>query len=318
MWRSCGTYVWSKFREIPQFCTFVEPFHEKLGYATTEDFEAERNQRIEFRLRHPPIDRHYFAEYPFHPNGGVPFFRKRFSFENYFMLASQQDEELHAYLSNLAVYAREQNRRPLFKFCRFGLRTAWMVQNFSPIVIYIARDPEAMFRSYWSFGGPQSYFIFALAMIVSKNRDCALFTEAAVRFGIPFIEKLSVAEELSEIYELTGDFDPQTWRDLFLLFWVLHLQHNSACCDLLLDMDMLATNEAYRERMEQHIAHLTGAHLSFAEVQQPRTTGAPGDLLSATGIELARNALRRLPEKMKAETVASLSPNSLRILQSLL
>ncbi len=318
MWRSCGTYIWSKFREKPEFCTFVEPFHEKLLHGTSESFQAERNDGIENRLRHPAIEQHYFAEYPFQPGGGVPLFRKRFSFEHYFLRANDRDDELAGYLSNLDAHARKREKVPLFKFCRFGLRTAWLVRNMAPTVIYIVRDPDAMFRSYWSFGGPQSYFIFALAHIVSKNRNCELFAESAVRFGIPYVERPSVSEEMSEIHALTRDFDPQIWRDLFLLLWALHLQHNLAHCDLLLDMDLLATSKPCREQVEGHVEHLIGAHLSFAGVRQPRVAEAPGAVVSSSGCELARHALQKLAEQTRFENVDMLSAGSLRVIEMLL
>lgn len=318
MWRSCGTYIWSKFREKPEFCTYVEPLHEKLLHGTSESFQAERNDGIENRLRHPAIEQHYFAEYPFQPEGGVALFRKRFSFEHYFLRVDEKDDELAKYLSRLDAYARWQQKRPLFKFCRFGLRTAWLVRNMGPVVIYIVRDPDAMFRSYWSFGGTQSYFIFALAHIVSKNRDCGLFTESAVRFGIPHVKRASVAEEMSEIHSLTRDFDPQIWRDLFLLLWALHLQHNIAHCDLLLDMDLLATCEPYRKEIEKRLVDLTGTPLSFAGAPQSRSAEAPGILVSPSGRELARHALQKLSEKTRFDAVDTLSDSARRTLEMLL
>lgn len=318
MWRSCGTYVWSKFREKPNFCTFVEPLHEKLLHATSASFQAERDDGVEQRLRHPPIDRHYFAEYPFLESGGVPLFRKRFSFENYFMPAEQRDPELQAYLCSLFAHSGKQGRQPLLKFCRGGLRTAWLARRFSPVMIYVVRDPDAMFRSYWSFGGAQSYFLFALAMIVSKNRDCELFTEAAELLRIPAVVKPSVTEEMAQIYGATRSFTPQIWRDLFLLFWALHMCHNRAWSQAVLDMDLLATDKVYRKRMERRLAHLANTRLTFTGVQQPRTPEAPGVVLSTSGIALAHNAIQKLRESCTRKTVGPLSTGSMQVLDALL
>ena len=331
MWRSCGTYIWSKFREDAYFHAYDEPLHEKLLGTTQESFQREKEEGVEARLRHPAMDRHYFAEYPLQTGGGVPFFEKRFSFERYFMQAEESDPELRQYLAHLIACAHRQGRRPVAKFCRAGLRTAWLARNFSPLTIYLLRDPEAMFRSYWSFGGPQSYFLFALAMIVSKNRECVLFAEAAEQFKIPYVEKESVQEELREIYALTREFDPQAWRDLFLLFWALHLKHNAAYCELLLDVDLLAMQRPYRERMEEEINRAFSAGLSasfstsfstsfpprllarvsLADARLSSTAEAPGMVVSPDGATLARNALRNLPEETNSSYLSRMNSSNM-------
>ncbi len=318
MWRSCGTYLWNKFRQNPHFCAFDEPLHEKLLAATAESFQAEKNEGVESRLRHPSMAHHYFAEYPFLEGGGVSFFYKRFSFERYYMGAEEGDPQLQKYLSNLVLRAHQHSQRPVAKFCRAGLRTAWIAKVFSPTVIYLLRDPEAMFRSYWSFGGAESYFLFALALIVSKNRECPLFAEAAEIFKIPYVERNSVQEELTEVYRLTRAFDAQQWRDLFLLFWALHLQHNAAYCGLLLDMDLLATEKRYREQTGEAVNELLRTKLSFADARLSATAESPGKSLSPQGIALARNALRNLPEKLDALHLQNMSEGSRRTMEAVL
>ena len=318
MWRSCGTYLWSKFRQNPHFCAFDEPLHEKLLSATAESFRAEKNEGVESRLRHPSMARHYFAEYPFLEGGGVPLFHKRFSFERYYMHADEGDPQLQKYLSNLILRAHQQLQRPVAKFCRAGLRTAWMAKVFSPTVIYLLRDPEAMFRSYWSFGGAESYFLFAMTLVVSKNRECPLFAEAAEIFKIPYVEKNSAQEELTEIYRLTRAFDAQQWRDLFLLFWALHLQHNAAYCGLLLDIDLLATEKRYREQTGEAVNELLRTRLSFADARLSATAEAPGKSISSQGLALARNALRNLPEKLDALHLQNMSEGSRRTMEAVL
>lgn len=318
MWRSCGTYLWNKFRSDARFCAYDEPLHEKLLCATQESFQAEKNEGVEARLRHPSMDRHYFAEHPFLAGGGVPFFYKRFSFEHYYLRAEEHDPELQQYLSNLIFCARERGQRPVAKFCRAGLRTAWMAKFLSPTVIYLLRDPEAMFRSYWSFGGTESYFLFAVALIVSKNREHPLFTEAADVFKIPFVERSSVQEELTEIYCLTRKFDAQQWRDLFLLFWALHLKHNAVHCDILLDMDLLATEKRYCKQTEKAVNRLLQTELSLADARLSTIAEAPGKVLSPLGITLARNALRNLPEKADLSRSSNISEGSRRTLEAVL
>jgi hypothetical protein len=310
MWRSCGTYLWNKFRGLPGFCAFAEPCHEKLLFSTSATFQKEMEEGVAAKLRHPPLDQHYFAEFPFEPAGGVRFFQKRFSFENYYLAEDAADTELEQYLAYLATYARQQNRRPLAKFCRFGLRTAWMKRVLGPTAIYVVREPDAMFRSYWSLSGQNSYFLYALLLILSKNRRCLLFREFADELALPEINRATVAEECVEAYKISQRLDAQALRDVFLLFWSLTLKHNLAHADLVFSIDGVATDAAYREQTSEHLEELIGIRIAMDDAHRPVTAPAPGILFSPRGRELIRRAVSFFPYGFDSPAVHKLSPET--------
>jgi len=318
MWRSCGTYLWSKFRNNPDFCAFIEPCHEKLLFATSEMFQKDMEGGVTTTLRHPPIDKHYFAEFPFQENGGVPFFHKRFSFENYYLPEETADLELERYITSLTDVARSQNRRSFTKFCRFGMKTAWLKKNFAPMIIYVVRDPDAMFRSYWSLGGRDSYFLCGLILILSKNRNLPMFREAAEEWGIPSILCSTTAEEIAEAHKVVQKLDDQTLRDICLLLWALTLKHNIACADVLLDVDSLALNSVYRKKMEELLTRDIGISFAFDDIQRPRQAAAPGSLFSPRGMEIIQRSMQGLSADFSSLSLDALSADSRKLFEALL
>src|ERR1051325_9743587 len=149
MWRSCGTYVWNKARGHPRMCGYFEPCSEWLLQDSGDHIERSMTTERLKRLRHP-VSSHYFSEFPFETGVGVAGFQKRFSFETYYMRRRQPDPELRQYIGDLVRRADCTHRRAAMKFCRFGLRSGWLRQAFSPSIVYVLREPDAMFRSYWS------------------------------------------------------------------------------------------------------------------------------------------------------------------------
>ena len=318
MWRSCGTYLWSKFRNDPSFRTFIEPCHEKLLFATSEMFQKDMEEGVTDTLRHPPIDKHYFAEFPFQQNGGVKFFQKRFSFEDHYLSEHALDHELKQYMSFLLELARNQNRRAFTKFCRFGLKTAWLKKTFDPTVIYVVRNPDAMFRSYWSLGGKNSYFLSGLILIVSKNNRSPLFGEIAEKFAIPYIECPTTTEEINQAHKIMQTLDEQALRDICMLLWALTLKHNLAYADLILDVDSLALNPTYREEMETRLTHDIGISFTFDDIKQPRQAAAPGVLVSERGLEIIRRSMKHMTAGFSSSSLPVLSPESRALFEAVL
>lgn len=289
MWRTCGTYFYSKFKRQPKFCAYLEPCSEFLMRSSPDDLQA-RFPHLRHHLRNADFGS-TAGEFPFAAAGAAQYFRKRFSYEPYYMAPDIVDAELTRYVSCLFDHARRQGRIPVAKFCRWGLRTAWLIRTFRPVIVYVARDPDTMFRSYWSFGGRNSYFVFALLMIVGKNREEVLFQETADVLDIPRIHGDTVREEMAQAWRAAQRCDVQTLRDVLLILWAVTLKHNAAMSTLLIDSDLLADNDVYRRRVEEQFTALIGEPTSFGDFESRRQPAAPGVALSARGAALARRAL---------------------------
>ncbi len=281
-------------------------------------FQAEKEEGIESKLRHPSTDRHYFAEYPFQNGGGVKFFQKRFSFENYYIPEGVADPQLEQYLSYLVAFARQNNHRPFAKFCRFALRTQWLKRTLPSVSCYVVRAPETMFRSYWSLGGRDSYFLSGLVLILSKNRECPLFREFVESISLPYIEAPTVQDEITAAHRFSQSLDVQALRDIFLLLWVLTLEHNLAFGDFVLDVDLLAIDPSYREFMASMMADSLGVSMSFDDVQQPRSQEAPGTVVSPARLEVIGRAARQIPVSYDLAMGRRIGPESESVLEQVL
>jgi hypothetical protein len=318
MWRSCGTYIWNKFRNIESLYAYYEPCHEELVHQSAEGMERMFNGgKLLQVLRHPFTERNYFAEFPFQASGGVKFFKKRFSYEHFHMAPSDSDEELEQYIGFLVDYAYAHDRRPIAKFCRFGLRSAWMKRVFAPISLYVMRDPDAMFRSYWSLGGTRSYYVLGSILIVSKNRDSVPFRDIAAEFSIPAIDRPTFQEELHEVHELSRRMNVQAIRDIVGCLWALTLSHNAMSCDLIIDIDLAAQDLLYRTEVENGIQEQAGVRVSFDDIVRPDVPQAPGTVLSERGRELSAHAIRTCEPDVDLSGIR-MSDASRRVIERLL
>jgi hypothetical protein len=151
-----------------------------------------------------------------------------------------------------------------------------------------------------------------------KNRDCILFREWADDLGIPYIERPTSAEEIGMAHQLLRSWDPQSLRDLFLLFWTLTLQHNAAISDLVLDMDLIASSASYRTMIETRLRELLGVELNFADARQPNTPAAPGQPISAAGISAIQRTIAHLPGKLDFAGEHDISDISREVLQTVI
>ena len=292
-WRSCGTYLWNKFRATGKFCTYLEPFHEDLLDAQTKTYEEQLAGGITDTLRHPKTDRHYFAEYKLKEDGGVKYFAKRFSYDSYYLGQDERDDALKSYLKTLN---KDANGRPILKCCRAGLKTAWLKKNFSGPCIYLKRGVDATFNSYWSLGGQNSYFLKGIALILSKNRAMPMFYEMAKDLSMPYIEREVTKAELDAAGELIQDWDIQKLRDMVFLHWSLVDAHNLKHADLVLDMDLLPLEKDYRQDIQDRLNDLLATSISLSDARPSSVLSAPGSVISPERHPIVIRALQTLSE----------------------
>ena len=148
LFRTGSTYLYSLFRSNKNNHCYYEPFHETLyNYPKSKAF-AKNKQDTYKSMGHPEDTKDYFFEYPYNENGyGVPLFQKSFSYDT-FCPNKDKNDDLKKYIENLINYAKG---RPVFQFCRSGLRTEWLKKEFDSVNIYLVRDPHDQWMSYNSF-----------------------------------------------------------------------------------------------------------------------------------------------------------------------
>jgi len=252
------------------------------------------------QLRHASLSRPYFEEFPLRNAGGLPRFLRRFVYDDYYMATGHLDQELVQYISYLLDYARAQGRVPVVKLCRWGLRTAWLQEHFASVCIYVLRAPDAMFRSYWSFGQQCSYFIVRMILIIAKNSRTDIFRRSARELGIPFIRESSLSDEVRQAAAVAERLDVQSIRDVVFLLWSLNLAHNASTADMVIDVDLLSQRPEYREQVEADLHGNIGESFSFDDFVPSTLPSAPGEVLSARGRDLSREALQSIVGRLDA------------------
>jgi hypothetical protein len=294
MWRSCGTFIFNKFRHDDSFHCYFEPCSEFLAAASPEGVSAAIPDEVRTNLRHTGAEKQSFGAFPFTKVNGVHGFRDRFAYDRFHMPRDAEDYELQLYISILIDHAISQNRVAVAKCCRFGLRAEWLERIFNPVSIYVVREPDAMFRSYWSFGGAQSYFLVASLLIVARNRHLAVFEEVAEELQVPSLCGRPLPRAFAEARELATRLDAQDFRDVTLVLWAVTLLHNLRVTKALVDMDLLIRDNEYRRCTEERLAALVGRRISFEDVRSIELSPSPGRPISQRGAACARHALKTI------------------------
>ena len=116
-WRTAGTWLWSRFREMPGVEAYYEPLHEAL-----ERISLARIHSLswdQWASGHPALARPYFHEFAplLRPErGGVERYRAEFAIKDFFADARTPLPDLRAYVALLLDFADRRRRQPVLKF----------------------------------------------------------------------------------------------------------------------------------------------------------------------------------------------------------
>ncbi|MBL8055341.1 MAG: hypothetical protein JNK29_01520, partial [Anaerolineales bacterium] len=266
LWRTGGTYVWNKLRR-GAFWAYHEPFHELLLTARPDQLEAQFQDNFSGRLRHPETERQYFHEFPAAPTGGVPFFAKSFSYDDYWLPETHAHPALRHYLQHLLSHAADQGRRPAAKFCRSALRLGWLRQNFPAAHWGLLRAPRAQWESYLSFAG--KYFTTATLLVAGKTAHAPVMQPLQAALPVPRLDAETVAEELQAYAHLLPHFELDQQYFVFYYLWLAFLMETAAATDLILDLDLIQADAGARQALEARCAEVFAAPLDFADIHLP-------------------------------------------------
>lgn len=264
MFRTGGTYVWSKFRKLGSYRAYYEPLNEVL--AKPEEEVRIRNREFAARARHPESD-FYFAELPFEPGRGVEYFDKSFGFEPYALAEHALHEPLRRYFANLLTYALAHRQIPLFKVDRGLLRTGWLTANFFPLNLLVLRKPFDVWQSYKSFGEQHIYHKVVTCIILGRNRDHAILGDLADRYKLPESRHLRA----DRVYEFYAGWVREAGDALYPLFFELYLLttlHSARYADCILDMTGISSNPELKAAATRRLSEL-GIPISLEDCRMP-------------------------------------------------
>ena len=253
--RSRTTYFWSKFRSDPKNYCFYEPLHPLLV-----DQRPHPSQVVSASiLRHPPLKKFVFAEYPLIVRAPIDLGVRR-----YFLSKDEEVPELEKYFNSLIDLA---TGRPIFKLVRLALRGEWLAQKFHGNHIYLDRDLTELVNSYYSFRGRQSWYLKELITIVGANTEGKIFGELAHYLGLE--SKEGSYQDLRDYYQKVtqdkfsqGEYTRQKMVDLVAFLREIALFQAQKYATLIVTGgDFLH----HREYLEDVLFQLTGTKVDFSD-----------------------------------------------------
>ncbi|MBB5425458.1 hypothetical protein GCT19_20865 [Paraburkholderia sp. CNPSo 3155] len=294
-WRSAGTWVWSRLRELEGAAGFYEPLSNVLADLKLADVPASRPT---LTSGHPPLAAPYFDEYrPFlrEDARGVAGYDRRFSIDRFTREPDATFPSLQAYLQALSAHTIEQGRVPVFKFCRTGGRLPWLKRAFAEALhVGVLRNPASQFASGWLLRQQWSnaFFVAAPFRVLGLNQIDPLVREAVGVCGVRLPPLPPMPDDAyavaCEQFARTVDSD-NAYR-AFIALWILCALRMGEGVDLLIDMERLGESRDYAAGLSAAFdAHcglspdFTGARDLVVETRRSaaRMTGIDGGALRA-------------------------------------
>jgi hypothetical protein len=267
-WRCGSTYLWSKFRELPEVTAFYEPFSEKL--ATYTPAEILMDVPSAWDSRHPTLNQPYAAEYlPLIGERGVPMFWDSFAVQRYFV---GRDEPLveRDYLGLLIAHATKRSNHAVLGFSRSLGRVRAIKQQFRGFHVVLMRDPVQQWlscRSYRIQSG-SSYFEFCHFLILALAPEGSLAGRAARLLDLPTPPPGSFKQQLRFMRSRFRKLDDELSYRVFLTVYALSYLQALPDADLIVDMDQLARPD-YADATSSAIAAGAGLHVNFQDCSMP-------------------------------------------------
>jgi len=290
-WRSSSTYVWAKFRSLPDATCYFEPLNEQLAMATQRDVDAFVPWAF---ANHPDLDHPYFEEYRplLAEGGGVPGFPADLVYGRYRLGGGDEVPCLAAYFHQLDQFARDRGSVPVFGLVRSSLRLPWFRRHLPGVHIFIRRHPRCQFVSALRQAVKgNGYFLERPWRIFAANRCDPAFAPLRAIFG----EAMDCPADPTELY---------------LIFHFLHrlaMRDVATNCDLVLDVDALSGDGAAIAEAERRVAALTGFALSFADCRpEPYSDNLDWSAEGFAGLESLAEGLLDTP-LAEPERVAQLA-----------
>ncbi|NVH75171.1 hypothetical protein FSB08_22155 [Paraburkholderia sp. JPY432] len=294
-WRSAGTWVWSRLRELQGAAGFYEPLSNVLADLKLADVPASRPT---LTSGHPPLAAPYFDEYrPFlrEDARGVAGYDRRFSIDRFTREPDATFPSLQAYLRVLGAHTIEQGRVPVFKFCRTGGRLPWLKRAFAEALhVGVLRNPASQFASGWLLRQQWSnaFFVAAPFRVLGLNQIDPLVSEAIGACGVrlpPLPPMPDDAYALAcEQFARTVDSD-SAYR-AFIALWILCALRMGEGVDLLIDMERLGESRDYATGLSAAFGAQCGLAPDFTSARDlvvetrrsaARMTGIDGGALRA-------------------------------------
>lgn len=298
-WRSAGTWLWSRFRSLPEVMGYYEPLHTLLAArprmlmgARAEawssghpDMEAPYFQ--EFL---PLMRRHWFRLQHWGRREGVRHYNLAFEIDR-FNAVPPHAEALDRYVRHLLEHAQRHRRTAVLKFCRSMGRMAWMMQRYPKAVhVAVLRQPlnqYASMRTQLLRHDNPGFFEMTL-QVLCANRGVPRVARVLSGLGCSLPARLEGAPQVRGM-------DGLSHYRAFLALWLLQGLAIPPRVSAIIDSDALGLDAGYNRQVRDMLADLTGLSLDLSDARAHRLAVTPEHCEPVLG--LPWDELNRLHEQ---------------------
>jgi hypothetical protein len=265
-------------RDDPSVIGFYEPLNEALASVRVRDIRDFRTDSWE--SRHPFQQRSYYDEFvPFMRRwrSGIARYDERFALDGWYGGTSAVPSGMHDYIAMLVRHAEAQGCVAVLKFTRSLGRLSWMTHAFPGAAhIVVVRNPLDQWCSAWdqAMRHDNPYFLIMPWLALHRNMKNGAVASLARSLDVTPLDFGGgrLQRQYDRALDTIPSIDPETSYRAFLVTWILGTIDALRHGDIVVDIDALHYDDAYRPDLEQSIERHTGIHVDFGTFEKGRRT----------------------------------------------
>ncbi len=313
LFRAGSTWMFDRFRRATsRYWCYQEPYHEAtIWLQSNPDDLLAFDHRASEALRHPTLDRPYFAEVHELRDRVAHLFDKRISYDSFFDTTSCP--AFDAYTHALIEFAPH---RAMLQCCRSFGRVQQIRDVHGGIHIHLWRNPR---DQWWSYQIGEYFDAASLAILQADALPSAL-QAVADRIGIRPERRATFAEEYPRL--LRFPIDASGRYQAFYALWLFSQLSNHDIVDCNISIDALSAAPQEAESGAARLCELGIEGLDLSGCAVPHATLGPKDdaffePIEADVLDMFRGngysdeSLARAVERQKfAQSLANSQPDS--------
>lgn len=196
-------------------------------------------------------------------------FRREFALRHYFDCRGTAPQR--RYVAGLLRAADAARLRPVFGFCRSLGRVGWLKERFGGCHVVSLRDPVQQWLSCSSYRrdrGDPKFELNHLAILALAPPDHPA-AAVARELALPSLRDAKLSLVFETLRQRCAPLPDRLSYRAFVAVWLLGHLHALEQADLVLDMDLLGADEAYRSRAGRHLAAASGLPVDLEGCRLP-------------------------------------------------
>lgn len=287
-WRSAGTWLWSRFRSLPEVMGYYEPLHTLLAdrprvlMGACPEAWSSGHPSLEapyFQEFLPLMQRHWFRLHRWGRREGVRHYSPAFEIDR-FNAVPPEAEALDRYVRHLLQHAQRHRRTPVLKFCRSMGRMGWMMQRY-PNAVHVAvlRQPLAQYASMRTqlLRDDNPGFFEMTFKVLCANRGVPRVARVLSALGCSLPARLDGAQQVRGM-------DACAHYRAFLALWVLQGLAIPPRVSAVIDSDALGLDAGYNRQVCDLLTHLTGLSPDLSDARAHPLVVTPDNCDATLGL----------------------------------